>query len=128
MKVLEIVFMILLFPLALILGLLLGVYDFYKSFHKSFIKTINKENQEMSKELSPLEDIEEELGIDLITLFKALKNGVYCEHDKKHHIVALDLGSSGNYRLSYQIIDDLFESVYVKDYGKTWALTKEELL
>ena len=79
------------------------------------------------EKLCQLEDIEEELGIDLITLFKALKNGVYFENDKKHHIVALDLGSSSNYRLSYEIIDGLFESVYAKDYGKTWALTKEEL-
>ena len=32
-------------------------------------------NAEYAK-LADLEDIEEELGIDLITLFKALKNGV----------------------------------------------------
>ena len=73
------------------------------------------------------EDIEDEFGVNLITLFKALNDGVYFEKDKKHHIVALDLGSSGNYRLSYEVIDGFFESVYTKDYGKTWALTKEEL-
>ena len=33
-------------------------------------------NAEYAK-LADLEDIEDELGIDLITLFKALKNGIY---------------------------------------------------
>ena len=75
----------------------------------------------------PYKDIEEELGIDLITLFKALKQGVYFNEDKKLHAVFLDVGSLGDFRLSYQVIDDLFFAVYVKDYGKTWALTKEEL-
>ena len=41
----------------------------------------NKNEMEISElllnKLGQLEDIEEELGIDLITLFKALKNGVY---------------------------------------------------
>ena len=37
---------------------------------------VHKEQLIYSK-LKSLEDIEEELGIDLITLFKALKNGIY---------------------------------------------------
>ena len=98
-----------------------GKYGNYEPIkHSNLYPAIDK--------LGQLEDIEQELGIDLITLFKALKNGVYFENDKKHHIVALDLGCSGNYRLSYEIVDGLFESVYTEDYGKTWALNKEELL
>ena len=77
------------------------------------------------------EDIEEELGIDLLTLFKALKEGVYYRHpsfgiqeyqaglvlanDVKHNIV---LGL--DHRLTSIV-------VFFEDYGKTWALTKEEL-
>ena len=39
--------------------------------------------------LGQLEDIEKELGIDLITLFKALKNGIYCKIENKiEHISA----------------------------------------
>lgn len=34
--------------------------------------------------LGQLEDIEEELGIYLITLFKALKNGIYCKIENKN--------------------------------------------
>lgn len=97
----------------------LGKEEYSRRYHEKSVLAHAK--------LGQLEDIEEELGIDLTTLFKALKKGVYFENDKKHHVVALDLGSSGNYRLSYEITDGLFESVYTKDYGKTWALTKEEL-
>ena len=90
---------------------------------EEMIKIVEKDLDKLDQ----YETIEEELGIDLITLFKALKNGIYFENDKQHHIVELNLGISGDYRLSYEIIDGLHENVYVKDYGKTWALTKEEL-
>lgn len=90
--------------------------------------------------LGQLEDIEEELGIDLITLFKALKNGIYGTkygRDKK----MLD----GNvfieprrFKLCTHIEEPCFyyewgwpgpdANLYeLRDYGKTWALTKEEL-
>ena len=74
--------------------------------------------------LGQLEDIEDELGIDLIILFKALKNGFYT---KNAHYTGNEMGIN--------VIDkclcnekwrdrDIFN---FKDYGKTWALTKEEL-
>lgn len=74
------------------------------------------------------EDTEEELGIDLITLFKVLKNGFYTI-----------FYSGKNYSSScYYTIDLEFKCIWVndydahfsldfKDYGKTWALTREEL-
>lgn len=69
-------------------------------------------------ELGKLEDIEEELGIDLITLFKALKNGIYGRvGDEIEHILA------PHFSFCYQKI-----YIYkLTDYGKTWALTKKEL-
>ena len=85
----------------------------------------------MYNKLCQYEDIEEELGIDLVTLFKAFENGVYYKLEsgtyikfkgclyKKPHKLNVNLKnkslSSGNY------------NYYFKDYGKTWALTKEEL-
>lgn len=79
--------------------------------------------------LGQLEDIEEELGIDLTTLFKAFKNGFYgidkdgsIKHFAVEHYVpflkgihtnGIMLGTERRYKLC--------------DYGKTWALTKEEL-
>ena len=73
--------------------------------------------------LGQLEDIEEELGIDLVTLLKALdyKNIKYFDDGCEWHYVQL------NYENKSFICPDGAE-YYLKDYGKTWALTKEELL
>jgi len=73
------------------------------------------------KKLGQLEDIEEELGIDLITLFKALKKGFYSKDGEYHHFSNLFFDSEEIYD-GYNNVD-----YYFKDYGKTWALTKEEL-
>lgn len=72
--------------------------------------------------LGQLEDIEEELGIDLITLFKALKNGFYAEHRyiQQCYICFID----GEWAIVNLKNDEWW---LLKDYGKTWALTKEEL-
>lgn len=80
------------------------------------------------QKLGQLEDIEEELGIDLHTLFKALKNGIYYKYKVR----------SGEYRISEcrkcyltgvgTLVVDYHTYKYLYDYGKTWALTKEELL
>lgn len=82
--------------------------------------------------LRRLEDIEDELGIDLITFVKLTKaKEVYdIEEDsattftyidfENHLIVCIDdfdEMSGRNFEWSYRF----------KDYGKTWALTKEEL-
>lgn len=93
------------------------------------------------EKLGQLEDIEEELGVDLITLFKALKKSVflkdtesgivfnskendmgypqllYCKHEKEWYI--------GNDKNDDDGYIDHFSKL--KDYGKTWALTKGEL-
>lgn len=87
--------------------------------------------------LSKLEDLEEELGVPLEVLFKALKEGVYakfeegkiletniklyygCGNEFKIRVVCLEIGQYEDFEW-----DDY---LFVKDYGKTWALTKEEL-
>ena len=88
-----------------------------------------------SQKLGRYEDIEEELGIDFITLFKALKNGFY-HIDKNKHIYTTKPtkgnGGSMNFYTCLECIiaEDTFGDQYIfslKDYGKTWALTKEEL-
>ena len=83
--------------------------------------------------LGQLEDFEEELGIDFITLFKAIKTKIYAKahHYKTGKTSILDfeeprlikheewclVGTCGTFTYC----------VALKDYGKTWALTKEEL-
>ena len=96
-----------------------------------------KKNEKLSK----LEDIEEELGIDLITLFKALNNGIWVYRGKRKEYTSWCIAVNGNgdggnrkttFWLSYKVngfdFPDYYEHLYFKDYGKTWALTKEELL
>lgn len=91
--------------------------------------------------LGQLEDIEEELGIDLETLLKALKNGIYVKVGNKikrtHWCISLNAnGMYGEretyYWFAYRVngfdFPDTYERLKLKDYGKTWALTKRELL
>lgn len=100
-----------------------------------------------SQKLGPLEDIEEELGIDLITLFKIIKQKyVYTNSFNKRveqfvltKIDGIEKDYLGrNYlKLDFQEVEydengNEIDSIVhwipdTKDYGKTWALTKEEL-
>ena len=94
-----------------------------------------------TNKLGRLEDIEEELGCPLevvFKVFKALKDGqvivkhiVGLKNPKtflEAHKIAELLFDGKNYGL--WIYDNGYGDefrVYTKDYGKTWALTKEEL-
>lgn len=89
--------------------------------------------------LGKLEDIEEDLGIDLITLFKALRNGIWtnqeqCYGDEKQGKIRffqvrllLEENAVGCIHNSMWKGKEDIRTLYFKDYGKTWALTKEEL-
>ena len=92
----------------------------------------------IEKDLDQLEEyrkIEEELGIDLITLFNIDKQ----LNTKKEIWFKIEDEIEENFRFdSYYIIDlkhkafvkieyEPLDYLYFKDYGKTWALTKEEL-
>lgn len=83
--------------------------------------------------LGQLEDIEEELGIDLITLFKGAFDGIYFIHpskdnDKKEILDGwIDLGTIEKMEHSFCVENKSLCCLSFKDYGKTWALTKEEL-
>ena len=80
--------------------------------------------------LGQLEDIEEELGIDLVTLFKALNNGVWEIDDYTKKIKQTEIRGIELYGLCAIWSPTIPECDYTlkyQDYGKTWALTKEEL-
>lgn len=105
------------------------------------------------KEYGEYKAIEEELEVNLITLFKALKNGIwtkggfysdtleekpvfigrpeigicsyYDEVDENYNILLHDENVMCIYTYDY---DFMVRQTRLKDYGKTWALTKEELL
>ena len=88
--------------------------------------------------LGQYEDVEEELGIDLVILFKALKNGIIYKTDygwdkEDYHWNYIDakyisLGMS-YYEPFLEIKleqEPNVEHLELSNYGKTWALTKEE--
>jgi len=96
---------------------------------KAYFLKVNGDVAEAQKnafnKLGQLEDIEDELGIDLIALFKALKNGVYTRQYEKVEVCCIGLGGLIiEKETENEPIRDLF---YYYEYGKTWALTKEEL-
>ena len=92
-----------------------------------------------TNKLGRLEDIEEELGIDVITLFKALKDGIWTNQeqwygDEKQGKIRffqvrllLEENAVGCIHNSMWKGKEVIRTLYFKDYGKTWALTKEEL-
>lgn len=94
--------------------------EMMKRFNEACVPMVlDNRTEKALKENEQYKEIEEELGIDLVTLFKALKNGIYGKiGNKNEHILAPHL--SWHYREIY-----IFK---IKDYGKTWALTKEKLL
>lgn len=92
---------------------------------------IKIEDKKLAEEkLCQLEDIEEELGIDLLTLIKANNDGAYFKEDLRHYIANVDLKHKCVRLIKHYEAEDDFDCHYVifKDYGKTWALTREELL
>lgn len=98
------------------------------------VKCIEIKNKGLAEEkLCQLEDIEDELGIDLITLFKILKRKrIYRvnEYDKKIQQMVMygecDLTGILVYEKGFEY-SECVQHLSYKDYGKTWALTKEEL-
>ena len=105
--------------------------DFIFSLGNAWVTT-KKNDRAIYEKLKSLEDIEEELGIDLITLIKAL-NGLYYKirlEDRKISKMKVPMLRiiDGEYCwICPKWMTTTWMSVKVKDYGKTWALTRTEL-
>ena len=88
-----------------------------------------KENYyDLVHKLGVLEDLEEEIGIDFITLSKILKQRFVYDNDLvKIELLGLHIKSDELYL--YGFVEDTMHAVYLrlKDYGKTWTITKEKL-
>ena len=82
--------------------------------------------------LEQLEDIEEEIGIEFITLIKILKNDVYINDggvvDEIGNIYTAQVKSIEHWPVwGFSVGNDETKTFYAfKDRGKTWALDKEE--
>lgn len=80
--------------------------------------------------LGKLENIEEELGIDLVTLFKAYTNGFYVKGEaEKQYIDFENCLNATAFKNKEMFYGHKWTHQYVKlfDYGTTWSLVKEEL-
>lgn len=79
--------------------------------------------------LQYLEEIEEEIGIEFITLIKMLKNNVYINDggivDEIGNIYNAQVKSIKHWPVWGFTVGDNVEYAF-KDRGKTWALSKEE--
>lgn len=90
--------------------------------------------RDVYRKLQDLENIEEEICIDLTVLFKALKNGVYYFDEQGqliHDYVWLvdnyvAVGTPDKLSLSFKTSHS-GQILLFEDYGKTWALYKQEL-
>ena len=105
--------------------------------------------EEMFNKLGQLEDLEEKLGINLATLFEALSQKVYIKDEFglikpifiEHFVLSMkgeELHTRGRTSamhdkkgkiLGFVSTPNTYGEYHfgLKDYGKTWALTKEEL-
>ena len=97
-------------------------YKFLATHEYSCVE-VSAYNQ-MLKDLGKYHKIEEKLGIDLATLFKALKNGVYCE--KCEDRIKMEISYSDYFECF--VFEDYNSHIHkLGDYRKTWALTKGEI-
>ena len=116
--------------------------DFIRAIEEDYY--IDETNDVMYRKLKALEDIEEDIGMSLLTLFRILKRGriihkykPFCASKQiilESSIINGLFYESGQYGLEvYNEEDDIdeeyndFKYVYIKDYGITWALTRKEL-
>lgn len=78
---------------------------------------------ELCSKFGPLEDIEDELGVDLVTIFYALKDGIYTHYGFIRY-VELSLLCD----VWYFTNEEEGVAIPVETYGQFWSLTKEELV
>lgn len=86
------------------------------------------EELDRAEECEKYKTFENELGISLSILVDALKNGIWVKTKNgifQHFTVSIRKWLQTN---TYCLYYRPYTHVLFKDYGKTWALTKEELL
>lgn len=88
--------------------------------------------EDIYKKLAKLEDIEDEIGLNLGVLFKALKCGIWYKNEYGQIIkCCVDLINSylspNNNTLTGLCLAGDNHYFYFDAYNKAWALTKEEL-
>ena len=113
-----------------ILGILINLERFSNIHDEQDIK--KQKFEIIEKDLDLLEEyrnIEEEIGVDFITLIKMLKDDIYINDggivDEIGHIYKEQVKSIEHWPVWGFTVGDNAEYAF-KDRGKTWALDKEE--
>ena len=122
---------------ALELAILEYEKDLETDENNQWVKNVLKGLKKCQQDLDRLEEyrkIEEEIGIDLITLFKALKYGVYyytSQNQLTHDYVWLYdnyVSASVRDKLSYSLLTCFQKQILsFEDYGATWSIYREAL-
>ena len=117
----------------------------WTQFGDKYLPAHNIKHKQCVNKLGQLENIEDELKIDLITLFKALKDGFYIKYNDKIVHIFPDKHITINFwyktinvfippkffidckKGTDYLSETIDEEYWFKDYGETWALTREEL-
>ena len=93
-----------------------------------YLPAHNVKHKECVNKLGQLEDIEERIGIDLVTLFKILEmfDKTIRNGECGDSYVNLPDGTTFSTDMGY--VEEFIERFkkLINDYGKTWTLTKEE--
>ena len=77
--------------------------------------------------LGQYKDLEEEIGIDLITLFKATQQGIWMKHNEVFYFFD-NLIVDFKHKCLVQIVsNDEVETFPFDSYGEDWGLSREEL-
>ena len=108
-----------------------------KEIREKIIFSKDWQTNEICKKCCQLEDIEEELGMSLKTYVRLHQDGFYgiCEDDDhdKPYIYQFDNRCFDIFPDDKTIIvywegsNEEYTTYRIEDYGKTWALTEEEL-
>ncbi len=105
----------------------------WTQFNDKYLPAHNIKHKECVNKLGQLEDIEEELGIDLTLRHKVeTSEKLYCRDNKGEIVETRYYYSYGKDGVGLELPMDIepywcVSSYPWKDYGKTWALTREEL-
>ena len=118
----------------------------YKDYwYREYLEQVCDKEQIVLTKLGQLEDVEDKLEIDLLTLFKALNKGFYIKYNNKIIHIFPDKNITVNFwyntinvfippkffidckKGTDYLSETIDEEYWFKDYGKTWSLDKGNL-